>query len=184
MRLPAGEGVSKHPDHGSAVLLSSLHSSPTSPPYLPPLPLVVVLGDPNVYAYTGGEPPSAGELRSRYARQVEGQSDDGAEGWLNWITRDRETQLAVGTVQATLRVTQDVMSAELAWIVGVAHQGHGYATEASSATVGWLRRHGVDAFAAHIRPGHEASEGVARRIGLRPTDAVRDGETRWVSATQ
>ena len=146
--------------------------------------MVVVLGDPNVYAYTGGEPPSAGELRSRYARQVEGQSDDGAEGWLNWITRDRETQLAVGTVQATLRVTQDVMSAELAWIVGVAHQGHGYATEASSAMVGWLRRHGVDAFAAHIRPGHEASEGVARRIGLRPTDAVRDGETRWVSAAQ
>lgn len=121
--------------------------------------MVVVLGDPIVYAYTGGEPPSAGELRSRYARQVEGQSDDGAEGWLNWNT-------------------------ELAWIVGVAHQGHGYATEASSAMVGWLRRHDVDAFAAHIHPGHEASEGVARRIGLRPTDAVRDGETRWVSAAQ
>ena len=83
--------------------------------------MVVVLGDPNVYAHTGGEPPSLGELRSRYTRQVEGQSDDGDEGWLNWITRDRETQLAVGTVQATLRVTQDSMSAELAWIVGVAH---------------------------------------------------------------
>jgi hypothetical protein len=53
--------------------------------------MVVVLGDPNVYAYTGGEPPSLGELRSRYTRQVEGQSDDGDEGWLGRARAKRRT---------------------------------------------------------------------------------------------
>jgi hypothetical protein len=84
--------------------------------------MVLVLGDQNVYVYTGGEPPGLEELRSRYARQVRGQSDDGARGWLNWVIRDRETRFAVGTVQATLCITQGSMSAELAWIVGVAHR--------------------------------------------------------------
>ncbi len=142
--------------------------------------MILVLRDQDVYAYTGGEPLSLEELRSRYARQVAGQTPNGSQGWLNWIVRERGTQLAVGTVQATLCVEQGSMSAEIAWIVGVAHQGRGYATEASSAMVEWLRRHGVDMFAAHTHPGRSASEGVARRVGLTATDAAREGETRWV----
>jgi len=113
-----------------------------------------------------GEPPSLEALGSRYARQVAGQSDDGSRGWLNWIIRESGTRLAVETVQATISAEQSSMSAELAWVLGVAHQGRGYATEAISAIVAWLRRHAVDTFAAHIRSGHEASEGVARRVGL------------------
>ena len=125
--------------------------------------------------------PVSTRCRPRYARQAAGQSDDGSRGWLNWIIRERETQLAVGTVQATIRATQRSMCAALAWVVGVAHQGRGYAREATGGIVGWLRRHGVDTFAAHIHPGHEASERVAARVGLTATDAIRDGETRWVS---
>jgi RimJ/RimL family protein N-acetyltransferase len=143
--------------------------------------MISVLGDPKAYAYMGGDPPSLEELRARYARQVAGQSGDGSQGWLNWIIRERDSQLAVGTVQATLRREQASVSAELAWIVAVAHQRRGYATEAASAVVEWLRGHGVETFGAHIHPGHEASEGVARRLGLTSTGAIRGGETRWVS---
>jgi RimJ/RimL family protein N-acetyltransferase len=143
--------------------------------------MVAVLGDHGLYTYTGGEPPSLEALGSRYARQVAGQSDDGSRGWLSWIVRERGTRLAVGTVQATISAEQGSTSAELAWVLGVAHQGRGYATEAISAIVAWLRQHAVDTFAAHIRSGHEASKGVARRVGLTPTTTVRDGETRWVS---
>lgn len=142
----------------------------------------LVLRDREVYAYIGGEPPSVEELRSRYERQVAGRSPDGSRGWLNWIVRERETERMVGTVQATLCVASGGMSAELAWVIGVAHQGRGYATEAVGAMVGWLRQRGVTAFAAHIHPGHGASERVAARIGLVATDTVRDGEIRWASA--
>ena len=34
-------------------------------------------------------------------------------------------------------------------------------------------------FTAHIHPGHEASMGVARHVGLRPTDIIEGGERRW-----
>jgi RimJ/RimL family protein N-acetyltransferase len=103
---------------------------------------------------------------------------------LNWIVRERETQRMVGTVQATLRVAAGSVSAELAWVIGVAYQGRGHATEAVRAMVGWLRRRGVNGFAAHIHPGHGASERVAAHIGLVATDAVRDGEIRWAPASR
>jgi len=38
----------------------------------------------------------------------------------------------------------------------------------------------VDRLVAHIHPDHLASARVAERLGLAPTDAVQDGEVRWV----
>ena len=62
-------------------------------------------------------------------------------------------------------------------------QGHGIATEAARALVGWLRGHEVTALMATIHPGNTASAMVARRIGLVPTDDLVDDETVWVSST-
>ena len=132
--------------------------------------MVAVLADPAMYEFTGGAPPSEGELQARYARQVRGA------GWLNWILRLRESRAAVGTVQATLRER-----AELAWVVGTSFQGCGYATEGTAAVIAWLRANGVGEFEAHIHPDHEASAAVARRLGFEPTDAVHRGETVWIS---
>jgi RimJ/RimL family protein N-acetyltransferase len=130
--------------------------------------MVGVLADPALYAFTGGAPPSQGELQARYARQV------GHRGWLNWIVRQQG--VAVGTVQAT--VEGDV--ADLAWVIGTAHQGRGLATEAARAAMSWLRAEGVKTFRAYIHPDHAASAGVARKLGLQPTDVVHDGEIRWL----
>lgn len=142
--------------------------------------MAAVLGDPALYAITGGTPPSAAELAARYRRWERPSSDDGREGWLNWVVLRDADGTAVGTVQATVTAAAQGLAADVAWVVGVPFQGHGYATEAAAAVVGWLVEHGVPDVQAHIAPEHLSSEAVARRIGMRATGGFRDdGEQRW-----
>ena len=140
--------------------------------------MVEVLSGAALYACTGGAPPGLDELRARYARQAAGRSPDGREEWRNWILRREPGGEAVGYVQAT--ITGEGRRAEIAWVVGLAWQGQGYATEAARALVGWLDARGVGVIQAHIHPGHAASAAVARRAGLRPSGAVEDGEQLWL----
>lgn len=143
--------------------------------------MVDVLSDPSLYVVTGGEPPTVAQLEARYARQVLGRSDDGQETWHNWVARERAGGSAVGFLQATVTASASAVVAELAWVVGTPWQGHGYASEAAAALVPAMTEAGAVEVIAHIAPGHTASERVAARIGLRPTDVVHDGETRWSS---
>lgn len=138
-----------------------------------------VLGGEQLYAFTGGHPPTAGELRARYARQVAGRSADGREEWRNWIIRRAADGQAVGFVQATIAERAGEEIAEIAWVVGLAWQGNGYAGEAARALVAWLDARGVAAIQAHIHPDHAASAAVARAAGLRPAGQVEDGEQVW-----
>ncbi|MFL5861381.1 MAG: GNAT family N-acetyltransferase [Solirubrobacteraceae bacterium] len=138
-----------------------------------------LLADPRLYAFTGGEPPTLDELRAQYERQAGGGSPDGVERWLNWIVRRRADGSAVGFVQATVSEDQGTRTAALAWVVGVAYQGQGYAREAAATAVTWLRDSGVTRFVACIHPGHQASMGVARALGLAPTAIRVNGEVVW-----
>lgn len=138
------------------------------------------MSDPALYAFTGGRAPTLDELRRRYERQTAGHSPDGTQRWLNWIVRLTESGEVVGTVQATVRAREELFVADLAWVVALAHQRRGYATEAAATMAAWLRERGADALAANIHPEHHASTGVARALGLAPTGEVVDGEVRWV----
>jgi RimJ/RimL family protein N-acetyltransferase len=140
-----------------------------------------LLADPALHAFTGGPVLTLDELRRRYQRQVLGHPEGGAEEWLNWIVRLERSGQAIGTVQATVTARCDGVTAELAWVIGSAHQRHGYATEAAAAMASWLRAQGAEILAANIHPRHEASMQVARALGLVATDEVIDGETRWVA---
>lgn len=144
-----------------------------------------VLSDPDMYVFTGGAPPTVDELRSRYARQVVGGSADGSQRWLNWVVRRRTDNEsvgeAVGFVQATVVDANGRPDAEVAWVIGTAHQGNGFAHEAAGLMATWLRQQGIVTIFAHVHPDHAASEGVAERIGLSATDRVEDGEVRWQS---
>lgn len=140
-----------------------------------------VLDDERLHTFIGGEPATVDQLRSRYAVQSLGHSPDGSEGWLNWVLRSRSTGSPVGTVQATLTRDGDRTVGEVAWVVAVDEQGNGYAVEAATAMAGWLRRHGADPLIAHVNPDHGASIGVAKRLGMRPTTEMVDGETRWTT---
>ena len=160
-----------------------------------------LLDDPLLHTYIGGAPPTAEELKAQYARQVIGRSTDGTERWLNWIIRRRDDGQVVGYVQATVSIgtvsigdvsigdvsigdvatAESEPSADVAWVIGSAAQGQGYAVEAARLMVTWLRAQGVRTITAHVHPEHRASGAVAGRIGLHPTADVVDGEIRWQS---
>ncbi len=97
------------------------------------------------------------------------------------MLRDRGAGRAAGFVQATVTGEAPARAAEVAWLVGTAAQGSGAAAECAAAMVAWLREDGVGIVRANIHPDHAASEAVARRLGLAPTDERVDGEVRWES---
>ncbi len=138
--------------------------------------MVEVLSHLELYEFTGGEPPDARTLTRRYESQVRG-SGDADEQWLNWILRENSSSRAIGFVQAT--VTGE--GAAIAWTVGTAHQGRGFATEAARVMKDYLVSCGVDRFEAYIHPQHVASERVASALGLVHSGAFDDdGEVIWV----
>ncbi|MEM7286018.1 MAG: GNAT family N-acetyltransferase [Actinomycetota bacterium] len=135
--------------------------------------MVDVLASPELYAITGGTPPTIDDLRRRYELQVAGPGRTDEE-WRNWIVR--VDGRAVGFVQATVTGT----AATLAWLIGVRWQGRGHAKAAVADVCDLLREQGIDRFDAWIAPGHVASERVAASAGLRRTDQTDDdGEVRW-----
>jgi len=144
--------------------------------------LAPVLEDRSLHRFTGGEPPTVEDLRARFERQSLGRSPDGRECWLNWLVRERSTGRAVGTVQATVKGVEPKQVAELAWVIGTPHQGHGFAKEAAALMATWLRTSGVARLRAHIHPRHGASMAVARSVGLAPTGVIQDGEIRLESS--
>lgn len=139
--------------------------------------MVVVLSDPALYIFTGGEPPAREGLSRQYAVHARGHSDDRSETWLNHLVVLDDTGEAVGYVQATVPVSGG--PAEIAWVIGVPWQGRGHATAAARLLLDELARRGVPEVVADIHPDHAASAAVARRLGLRPTGHLVDGEQRW-----
>jgi RimJ/RimL family protein N-acetyltransferase len=140
--------------------------------------MVLVLADPALHEFTGGEPGTLEELRARYGAWAEG-SGSPDEVWLNWVVRRSADSIAVGTVQATVLDPATLPTALLAWTIGTSWQGQGYATEAAVGLVEWLATVGIDSVVAHIHPDHHASSAVAEGAGLRKTSEVSDGEIVW-----
>jgi RimJ/RimL family protein N-acetyltransferase len=140
--------------------------------------MTAVLADPDLYAFTGGSPPTPQALAARYERMIAG-SPDPAVSWCNWVIRLRQQGHLAGTVQATISSGAGGPVAEVAWVVGTPWQGRGIGTEAARALVRWLTEQSVRAVIAHIHPSHQASAAVAAAAGLAPTDQSQDGENRW-----
>jgi len=138
-----------------------------------------LLDDPGLHTFTGGQPATLQELRARYTQQIVGRPPDGSQRWLNWIVRRRDDGQAVGFVQATISEQAGVLTADVAWVVAVSQQRRGYAREAAQLMADWLRQQQVHLVVAYVHPRHHASNAVARRIGLTPTDTWVDGEVLW-----
>lgn len=124
--------------------------------------MVDVLADTDVYSFTEGEPPSIDELCARYQAQIEGPAG-GDEQWLNWIVVQRTNGQLVRFVQATITAE----SADIAWLIAVARQGRGFATEAARAMFDSLVNEGVKTLTAHIHPDHTHPNASPRRSGWR-----------------
>lgn len=141
--------------------------------------MAVVLNDRRLHTYIGGEPLTLPELKARYARLATGPGPFHQEGWLNWIVRRRRDAQAIGTVQATVTPGDRGPQAAVAWVIAVPYQGFGFASEAATALVAWLRAHCVKGIHATINPANAPSEAVARRIGLLPTEDYSGDELIW-----
>ncbi len=160
---------------GTVLETAQLTLEPLHPEHAPEM--VQVLAPPGLYEFTGGLPPGLEVLTHRYILQS-GGDPSGAQLWLNWVFRTRNTGSAAGFVQAT--VDAGSSTADLAWVVGEEHQGRGYATEAAQAMVDWLIRQGVVRFSASIHPANVPSAAVAARLGLTRTGLLDpDGEEIW-----
>lgn len=139
-----------------------------------------VLADPALHTHTGGTPPASPEaLAERFAALEVSQSPDGRELWFNWVIRERATSCLAGFVQATVR--DEVV--RVAWVVGTAFQGRGFATEAANLMIGQLIDLRLTPFECCIAPANTASRRVAEKLGFAPTDRVEDGETVWRSGS-
>jgi len=119
-----------------------------------------VLDDARLHEFIGGRPLTREELRHRYHALVAGPSDP-SEVWLNWIVRLLPEGSAVGAVQATVTSAGDErLTADVAWVIGIAWQGRGFGSEAARALVDWLRGQGVEDIVASIHPNHHASGAI------------------------
>jgi RimJ/RimL family protein N-acetyltransferase len=134
-----------------------------------------VLDDQRLHAFVGGSPASLEGLRARYWRLAALRSDDGSTAVPSWIVRRRDDRAAIGAVHATV----DAHEAEVGWVIGVASQGQGFATEAARAVMQFLEESGCTSIQAAIHTRHGASATVAARAGLLPTDEEVDGDRIW-----
>ena len=97
-----------------------------------------LLSDPVLAKYLdSAPPPDMGWLTDRFARLESRLSGDGREHWLNWVVC-AQAQRPVGFVQAT--VDPDG-SANVAYVLGRAFWGRGWATQATEAMLRELADH-------------------------------------------
>lgn len=130
-----------------------------------------LLSDPALYQYLDyPPPPSLEHLQRVYAQLERGTSPDGTERWLNWIV---VADAPIGFVQATVYADG---SANVAYLLGSAHWGHGYALEAVAAM---LEQLDARTFFATVEEDNERSIRLLQRLGFRQSE--RNGtELRFV----
>jgi RimJ/RimL family protein N-acetyltransferase len=129
--------------------------------------LFPVLADTDLWSLTDREPPSTlSELAARYRRLESRRSPDGSQTWLNWAIVIGASP--IGFVQATVERGR----AEIAYVVGRAYQGRGYASVAVSAMLATLRAdHGVARIVATVDARNAASLRLLARLGFAIEDA-------------
>lgn len=116
-----------------------------------------ILCDPKVYIHVDdGIAPTSDELRDAFALREQGPSQNrGHEIWVDYIVRDKASQIAIGRVEATVIEHR----AEVAYILGTAYWKQGYGSEA----LVWLQdfvqeQYSVREFWATVTPGNKASK--------------------------
>lgn len=126
--------------------------------------LFAVLDDPQLYVFTDDKGPASLEALTERLRRLESRvSADGTEHWLNWAVRSPEGPV-VGYVQATVRSGGE---AEIAYVLGRAHWGRGFAMRACDAMLQALADdYAVTRATATLDPQNSASLALLRGLGF------------------
>jgi RimJ/RimL family protein N-acetyltransferase len=122
------------------------------------------LRDPRVWEHIGETPlTTVAALAARFDRVASGPPPDRFnENWLNYAVRLKEDGTLIGWLQATILEPR----AEVSYLFGPEHWGHGYATEAMSAFQDNLRQNlHVGELWAATAPQNTRSIRLLRRLG-------------------
>ena len=131
--------------------------------------LVAALADPSVGAFIGGPDVTTVEaLHARIDRLARGPGRPG-ERWLNFAVRVRATGVIAGRIEATVYGSW----AELAYLLGPAWGGQGYAREAVAWLIAQLRAAGVAEVWAAVHPDNARSIRLLEALGF--VEAARGG---------
>jgi len=123
--------------------------------------LHAALSDERVGAYIGGpDVESLDWLRDRIRHLAEGPAPGSGQIWWNGVVL--LDGVVIGRVEATLHDGD----AEVAYLLGPAWWGQGYATEAAAWLLDELRAAGVRRAWATVDPRNAGSRGVLRRLGF------------------
>ena len=121
-----------------------------------------LLADPDLYRYLDyGPPPNVEHVRTVYGKLEARRSPDGTEAWLNWIV------LADGKPVGFVQATVTGLRAWVAYVIGIAHQGKGYARLATAAMIDHLvADHGVSELLASVEADNEPSIRLLEALGF------------------
>lgn len=127
--------------------------------------LFSLLQDTRIYRYIPQEPPVAlSLLTQRYTQLARRLSPAGDQVWLNWALQLTATSEYIGQVEATVFEDQ---TAYLAYLIGSAFWGQGYATEACARIVQLLfAEYNVTCVKAEVDTRNTASMGLLERLGF------------------
>lgn len=127
--------------------------------------LFALLQDPGLYHYIPQEPPvSQSLLMQRYQQLARRLSPAGDQAWLNWAISLTATGAYIGQVEATIFEDQ---TAYLAYLIGSAFWGQGYASEACTRIIQLLfDDYGVTQIKAEIDTRNTASLRLLERLGF------------------
>lgn len=133
-----------------------------------------LLSETALYPHIPEDPPLLAELRAKYLRWEHRQSPSGDELWLNWAARLKTTGALVAHFQAGLDRHR---TATLGYIVGVAHQGRGYAFESLTAVLQFLgQRLNAQRIEARIDTRNGPSVKLAEKLGFRRTAFIEKAD--------
>lgn len=121
--------------------------------------------DKDIYRFIPEEPPpSLDWLQQRYAKLTARQSPNGDQAWLQWLIRRRQDQVLIGRLEASVLLDA---TAIVAWLLGTAYTGHGYAREAMQRMLMHLRAdYGVHEVRAEIDTRNLRSLRLAESLGF------------------
>lgn len=130
-----------------------------------------ILCDPRVYVNVDdGLAPTLDQLWELFLLRETGPSGDWIdETWVDYVVRIKDSQVAIGRVEATVIEQR----AEVACILGVDHWGQGYGSESLAWLQGFLQKHhGVKQLWATVTPGNRASKYLLLKNGY--VEVLRD----------
>jgi RimJ/RimL family protein N-acetyltransferase len=116
-----------------------------------------------MYRFIPQEPPATLDaLATRFHLLETRRSPSGDQDWLNWVLRSKSEGTCLGCVQVTLRGDR----AQLAYELGTAYWGRGFATEACACVIHALFGDGVSEVWAELDTRNLASIRLLERIGF------------------